>query len=81
VQVPATVTPSGAYAVTVYEVMAEPPLPAALLAGAVKETVALPLSMVATGDVGALGTVAGVIGPAVEAVDVPVELVAVTENV
>jgi hypothetical protein len=41
----------------------------------------LPLSIVATGDVGAFGTVAGVTGPAVEALDVPDELVAVTENV
>jgi hypothetical protein len=52
-----------------------------VFAGAVNETAALPLSMVATGDVGADGTAAGVTGPAVDAVDVPVELVAVTENV
>ena len=52
-----------------------------MFAGAVNETVALPLSIVATGEVGALGTVAGVTGPAVDADDVPVELVAVTENV
>jgi hypothetical protein len=81
VQVPATVVPSGAYAVTVYEVIGEPPFPTALFAGAIKETVACPFSTVATGEVGALGTDAGVIGPAVEAADVPVELVAVTENV
>jgi hypothetical protein len=31
--------------------------------------------------VGAFGTVAGVIGPAIVAVDVPAELEAVTENV
>jgi hypothetical protein len=37
--------------------------------------------MVATGDVGAAGTVAGDTGPAVDVDDVPVELVAVTENV
>jgi hypothetical protein len=61
--------------------MGEPPFPAALFAGAVKETVACPFAIVATGEVGALGTDAGVIGPAVEAADVPVELVAVTENV
>lgn len=73
--------PEASYAVTVYEVIAEPPLPAALLAGAVNETVARPSSTVATGDVGALGTEAGVTGPETVAVDDPDELVATTENV
>ena len=51
-----------------------------MLAGAVNETVARPFSTVATGDVGALGTVAGVTGPVRVAVDVPEELVATVEN-
>ena len=73
--------PEASYAVTVYEVIAEPPLPAALLVGAVNETAALPSATVATGDVGALGTDAGVTGPETVGADDPVELVATTENV
>ena len=76
-----TAFPEESYAVTEYEVIAEPPLPAALLAGAVNETVARPSSTVATGDVGALGTDAGVTGPETVAADGPDELVATTENV
>ena len=73
--------PDASYAVTVYEVIAEPPLPATLLAGAVNETVARVSSTVATGEEGALGTEAGVTGPETVAADDPEELVATTENV
>jgi hypothetical protein len=64
--------------VTVYEVIAEPPL----LAGAEKVIVASPLPLVAVPIVGAPGTVAGVAPPlAPEAELVPTALVAVTVNV
>jgi len=52
-----------------------------VLAGAVKETVALLSSTVAVGDVGALGTDAGVIGPETVAADDPEEFSATIENV
>jgi hypothetical protein len=48
--------------------------------GAIKETVALPSSIVAVGDVGAPGFVAGVIGPATVAGEVPEEFSATAEN-
>ena len=57
-----------------------PPFPETVLAGAVNETVALLSSTVATGDVGALGTVAGVTGPLTVAGDDPDELVATVEK-
>ncbi len=64
--------------VTVYEVMAEPPLDT----GAVKVIVASPLPVVAVPMVGAPGTVAGVIELLVaEEMLVPYAFVAVTVNV
>ena len=63
-----------------YEVIGDPPVPTTVFAGAVKETVALLSSMVATGEVGALGTVAGVTGPPTVADDEPVEFVATVEK-
>jgi hypothetical protein len=50
------------------------------LADAVNETVALPLSIVAEGDVGEVGTVEGVIGPARVAADTPVKFSAIAEK-
>ena len=73
---PVIVTPL--LAVTVKLVIADPPL----LAGAVKETVALASPAAAMTPVGAFGTVEGVAGlEAVDSADVPIELVAVTLNV
>lgn len=64
--------------VTVYEIIAEPPL----LPGAEKTTLASPFPSVAVPIVGAPGTVAGTIELLVaEAVLVPAEFVAVTVNV
>jgi hypothetical protein len=60
----------------VYEVIADPPL----FVGAVNETVAWPSSIVAVGEVGAPGFVAGVIGPASVAGEVPDEFSATIEN-
>jgi hypothetical protein len=56
-------------------------LPVTSFAGAVNETVARVSPTVATGDVGALGTDAGVIGAETVGSDDPDELVATTENV
>lgn len=51
-----------------------------LLAGAVNETVALPFSIVAEGDVGDPGTVDGVTGPETVAADTPEEFSATAEK-
>ena len=76
--VPVAVMPSGEE-VTVYPVIADPPL----LAGGVKLTVALPLLAVAEILVGTPGAIAAGVtaDDALEAVPVPTELVAVTVKV
>ena len=71
-------TPPAGFEVTVYPVIAAPPL----LAGAVKETVACALPPVAVTPMGAPGTVAGVTEfDGADAGPVPAELLAVTVNV
>jgi hypothetical protein len=74
---PVAVKPPG-LDVTVYEVMADPPL----VTGAEKVIVASPLPLVAVPIVGAPGTVAGVAAPlGLEEILVPMALVAVTVKV
>jgi hypothetical protein len=74
---PVAVNPPG-LDVTVYEVIAEPPL----LTGGVKATIACPSPRVAVPIVGASGTVGGTTELLVEeAILVPIAFVAVTVNV
>ena len=80
IHVPTTFPPDS-FAVTIYEVIGEPPFPATVFAGAVNETTDDRSATVATGEFGALGVVAGVTGPEVVGVDEPVAFVATTENV
>ena len=71
------VSPPGE-AVTMYPVIAEPPV----FAGAVKETVALPMPATALTLVGAAEGPIGVTEfDAVDAIDVPIKFVATTVNV